>query len=291
MSTDHLRLADPLERALTKIATWKMVEAGTTPTLLPLEAFRAIWWDANSMGGQSKVAADMLKTIRLEDQRYIAELAVEETPRPKENKAPWCPEGEHGLHALENAVGPDIFPAVFGFINKRRLARSKSAMLSKEKLLAERAQCQYCQESKSPGLSTPGIYYAPPGAGKTTAQNRELLVGLDTDWIGKGVTWRELSPMLNLGIPILTNQREGFLGSSFKVIGGYNHHLRIGPRRKPFVSYSAVEAMVRAQPKNFLFFKMRENEYFTDNVLKFQIVHILQQMIAEYSINRVDRCF
>lgn len=132
-----------------------------------------------------------------------------------------------------------------------------------------------------------GVYYAPPGAGKTTAQNREYLIAYDTDWIGKGITWREVSPLLRWKIPILTNQCEGFVGSGLKVVGVYNHHLTTTPDGKPYVTFEAVESMQRVQMVNFNFTRIPETQYFSDNVLTMQIKHVLHQMIAEYAMDRL----
>lgn len=184
------------------------------------------------------------------------QMKIEQVPKPKEAERRvifWFPEGEHGLHALQNAMGPDVFKQILSFTNARRRDRGNPERLTLEKIDAERRKCEYCHQPPYPDTSVLGIYYAPPGARKTTAQKEEYLIAYDTDWIGKGITWREVSPLLRWKIPILTNQCEGFVGSGLKVTGVYNHHLRTAPDGTPYVTFEAVESMQKVQRVNFNF--------------------------------------
>lgn len=113
-------------------------------------------------------------------------------------------------------MGPDIFRQILSFTNARRRDRGNPERITLDKLDVERRKCEYCHPPPYPDPSVLGVYYAPPGAGKTTTQNKEYLIAYDTDWIGKGMTWREVSPLLRWKIPILTNQCEGFVGSGPK---------------------------------------------------------------------------
>lgn len=290
LSRENIRLAEPLERALTMIATWRMVHAGTTPTLLPYDTFKTVWWDATENGTTAKVSKDMLDRMPWHDVKRITQMKIEQVPKPKEAERRvifWFPEGEHGLHALQNAMGPDIFRQILSFTNARRRDRGNPERITLKKLNIERRKCEHCHEPPYLDTSVLGVYYAPPGAGKTTAQNREYLIAYDTDWIGKGITWREVSPLLRWKIPILTNQCEGFVGSGLKVVGVYNHHLRTTPDGKPYVTFEAVDSMQRVQRVNFNFTRIPETQYFSDNVLPMQIKHVLHQMIAEYAMDRL----
>lgn len=290
LSNENLRLAEPMERALTMIATWRLAHSSVTPTLLPYDTFKTVWWDAAENGSTSKLAKYMLERLSLADAQKVRRMHIEQTPTPKLTERQVIfdyPQGEHGLHALQNAVGPDIFKQVLSFINGRRRDRGCHEKITLDMIQSERNVCTHCHPGPHPGLSALGVYYAPPGTGKTTAQDKEYLVALDTDWIGKGITWREMSPMLNKKIPILTNQCEGFIGSGLKVVGVYNHKLRLAPNGKPYTTFEAVEAMQRVQRVNYDFSQIPENQYFADHVLKMQIKQVLQRMIAEYTIDRL----
>lgn len=290
-SRANVRMPDPLETALSRIASWRLVQSDTSPTLLPFDTFKTVWWNAAENGGTSKLATDMLQRLNLADRQQIAELRAREIPevRPQQQHIIlWYPHSDHGLHALQRAVGKDEFNKLLRFINRARQRRGTNERIKLEEIELRKSSCEYCKtERPKRQLSQPGIYYAPPGIGKTTAMNEELIVGLDTDWIGSKVTWHELSPVLNMRIPIITNQSEGFVGSGLKVIGVYNEDIRQDTHGIPYTTIEAIEANAKAQTRNYNLTRVKRDTYFADWTLHMQVGHILQQMIAEHCINRM----
>lgn len=290
LTTAKVRLADPLEIALTRIATWRLVDSGTTPTLLPLDVFTAIWWQADAHGGEKRVAQQLLERLQEHDREFISRLrhiqSTEAQP-PKEGVLLWYPESDHGVHALRKAMAENDFRELLRFVNKARKRRGETRHITYQDIIRKEAKCKHCSARKTPRkLSTRGIYFAPPGFGKTTALNEELLVGFDTDWIGRGVTWRELSPLLTAEIPIITNQHAGFIGSGLKVHGAFHTDVRLDVRGIPFTTKEQLRAVQATQPKNLDFEEEKDEVYFADVALKLQIKQILQLLIADYSVNK-----
>jgi len=60
---------------------------------------------------------------------------------------------------------------------------------------------------KPSGTSYHGVYYSPPENGKSNALNKELFIGLDTDWLITMLDFQTvIEPFIKLGIPVITNQ-------------------------------------------------------------------------------------
>lgn len=285
----NVRLPDPLEAALSRIATWRLAKSETSPTLLPYDTFKTIWWNAAETGGVTKLAQDMLQRLNLADRKRIAEMQTRELPvtQPEQGRVIyWFPQGDHGLHTLRKTLGEDEFRKVLRFINRARLRRNTDARVTLTQITERQSRCRHCKILRPQRrLSQPGIYYAPPGIGKTTALNEELLIGVDTDWIGTQVTWLEMSPLLNMRIPIITNQSVGFVGSGMKIVGVYNENIRLDEFGVPYTTVGIIEAHAKAQPRNYDLTRVAAETHFADYVLHMQIKHVFQQMIAEHCIN------
>lgn len=185
----------------------------------------------------------------------MEELKSREIPVARQNQNAivyWYPESDHGFHTLKRVLGDDEFNKVLRFINSARIKRGETRKISLANLEDKVSQCAHCEQgTSSRKLSNLGIYYSPAGIGKTTAMTRELLVGVGTDWIGKGITGHELSPLLIMKIPIITNQSEGFIGSGLKAIGVYHNNLRCDEDGIPYTTIPAIESSAKCQPKNF----------------------------------------
>lgn len=285
----NVRMPDPLETALTRIASWKLTKSDTSPTLLPFDTFKTVWWSAAENGGTSKLAHDMLERLNLADRQHVAEMRTREIPetKPTQNKIVyWFPHSDHGFHTLYRALGHDEFNKVLRFLNNARRQRGAQDRIKMEDISRKIESCILCQANGPHRLmSHPGIYYAPPGIGKTTAMDKELLIGFDTDWVGTGITWYELSPLLNMKIPIVTNQNEGFVGSALKIVGTYHANIRTDEWGIPYTTVANIEAHAKAQPINCDFTRVDDGTHLADWILHMQVKQVLQNMIAEHCIN------
>lgn len=280
-----LRFADPVHNMLHDIIQWRLVDNNTTPILLPYETFKAIWWSPKDVALLSK---DLLKTMKFSNVSQLVHKREDQTPKIKdEGKRVLLnfPESDHGFHQLMSALQHQE-KAVFNWMNKQRASIGKSTdMISYDVYQAKKRTCKACKLGKYSGLSVSGIYYAPPGGGKTTTLNRGLLVAFDTDWIGVGITWREYGFLLRRGIPILTNQPEIFIGCGLKIIGILPHDIR-KVSGVPLDTYKHLRHWANQHSRNVLFIDVKRGEYLAHYVLRLQSIQLIQQMIANYSINQ-----
>lgn len=289
------RLPNLIERIMVRVTMWKMVDAQQTPILLPYQAFKRVWWEKNAKGSVSAVAKELLAQLTQAD-RLDIQAAREQNrvsvPEKQQKKLLDFPHSEHGMHNLKWALSDAHFEEVWAFINRHRVLVGKpSDAISKTELAERMRKCNICTKIKSgifktPKISHPGIYYAPPGLGKTTAMNRGLLIGLDTDWLGVGPTWEDYAPILNLGIPIVTNQYNVFIGSGLKIIGVIGDHIREDSEGNPFTTVAKLQEFERYHSKDVIFIYVKAGKYLADKLHMIFLMQIMQSMIATYAINQ-----
>jgi hypothetical protein len=109
------------------------------------------------------------------------------------------------------------------------------------------------------------VYYAPPGAEKTTAASKELFIGFDTDWIGTGITWKVLTLLFREEVPIITNQESIFFGSGIKVVGIVKKRIRDRLDRK-----ERIKAVHKSHWKNFIPEEVHDRTFMSDCLLNVQ---------------------
>jgi hypothetical protein len=126
------------------------------------------------------------------------------------------------------------------------------------------------------------VYYAPPGAEKTTAASKELFIGFDTDWIGTGITWKVLTLLFREEVPIITNQESIFFGSGIKVIGIVKKRIRDRLDRK-----GRIKAEHKSHRKNFILEEMHDRIFMSDCLLNLQIHNVIQRMTISYALNQM----
>lgn len=275
-----MKMANPLEEMLVKFARLRMVADGMTPTLLPYDAFRILWWKQES----DVQARHLLNRLDEPLRKAVVQRLNDYTPKvEKKEILLFYPQSDHGLHALHKALDESDFRRVLSLTNRlRKKIDPTTEHVSYRHVIDKEAECEFCANNKQPHLSVFGVYYAPPGAGKTTAQNRELFVGFDTDWIGLGFTWRDVVLLFKLGIPIITNQEQIFFGSGIKVFGIAKAKIRRG-----LDTISRIRESARNYEKDFGLQEVQKKEYMSDWILRLQISSIIQQMVINYSFNQM----
>lgn len=281
------RLPDPVESLLRLIGSMALMEKGSTPYLLPMDLFQQYWWrDEDRTPDQLKaIFYDFNKTERdrVDDVRSTLEPKVS----AKEILLDF-PDSDHGLHSLMRLVGENESFTWIKWINKQRTKLdSRARLITKESLNERIKACEFCKHPSTAGMSVPGIYYAPPGGGKTTAQNLELLIGFDTDWIGIGLNWTDYGWILKKRVPIITNQPEIFIGSGVKIIGIVKQRIRLGCDGKPLDSASRLMRWAKEHDRSVYFIKAKDNKYFSDYALTLQMLAMVQSIISDHTINKL----
>lgn len=285
--THSQRLADPIEQQMHKIVRLQLANDGQTPILLPYDIYMAIWWGIDS---DRPFALSMLKAIGKNEAKDMK--ALQRTLVPKVTRKEVLldfPDSDHGLHALLDSVNTSDRGEIIKFINISRTKLNPAARRINETTLRRRIRnCEQCKNRVyQPALAYPGIYYAPPGGGKTTAQNLELLTGFDTDWIGVGLNWTHYSIILQKRIPIITNQPEIFIGSGVKIVGIVPKHIRKGLDGKPLDDQQRILRWGKDQWRNTCLIKSGKGEYLADYAVELMMLSMLQQMVANYAINKL----
>lgn len=286
------RLPTVIEQVMIHVVHWRMVDASLTPILLPFEAFKKVWWQNSSRSAQTHIARELLSqltTIERNAIRQKSEQNVVRIPTPQWKKLLDFPHSDHGLHNLRHALSDAHFQEVWSFINRWRSKVGKhSDTIALTALKSKMETCDYCKRrDKSFQLkpSVLGIYYAPPGLGKTTTMDKDLLIAFDTDWIGIGPTWIDYSPLLNLGIPIVTNQYTAFIGCGLKIIGVIGPQIRKDTHGNPFTTMGKLKKYQIEHPKEVYFIQVTRYKYLAHYIARIQMLHSLQALISNYAIN------
>jgi len=280
-----LLLPDPMHNMLHNILKWKMVDNNQTPILLPFETFKAIWWSSKD---QAALGKELLRDMKYHEVMQIVHMREDQTPEIKDEGKKVLlnfPDSDHGFHQLIYAL-KDQGKTIFNWMNKQRSKLGlPTDQINYERYKRKTLKCKSCRRGHFPGISVPGVYYAPPGGGKTTALNNGVLVGFDTDWIGVGLSWRDYTYLLRKGIPIITNQPEIFIGSGVKIIGILKKHIR-EVNGKPLDTYQHLRQWASQHSRNVLFIDVKDDEFLTHYATKLQSLQLMQSIIANHAINQ-----
>lgn len=125
---------------------------------------------------------------------------------------------DHNLHKLLYNTGDWSIVKVIS-----KIRNDKANNITKRVVRAAMMECSSCNNmtTRFP-LSELGIYYSPPGNGKTTAIKFGHFVGFDTDWLVTGLRYSDVLPILRKKIPILTNQYMICQGAGVPCVGFVN---------------------------------------------------------------------
>lgn len=187
---------------------------------------------------------------------------------------------DHGLHLLMLARTDwiDIFHTI---INMRKPYDHGST--TTEDLGRHMNMCYRCQriarhakiETPSdqfayirPNSTFPGVYYAPPGNGKTTVMERGLFIGIDTDWLLRNSDFNNvIAPFLKFNLPIITNQYGLAVNAGQKFIGCYSPSLlRTDDSGQPYTTQDEVELASELFKQDACFYKT--DGYVYDNLVQ-----------------------
>lgn len=150
--------------------------------------------------------------------------------------------------------------------------------------------CKLCKKSGPQSWSTPGIYYAPPGNGKTTALEKGFLAAFDTDWLTSGIHEQELTFLLERNIPIVTNQYTAFGNGMTKMIGFFNpDHVRLRPMDgEPFTEIKDVENFAKQNSQQFSLLTYSANTYLYHRLLDMRLCLYLSSYTKRRFITRLQ---
>lgn len=250
-----VQLSSPEAKAIQKLTAIQMVtQESLPPTLLTFEKFRDQWWKTPTHDRAMKILFESDQPYHILNS-IVRGLKVQDNPQPPQ----WLNLGtspspdliqtntqvvqDHGLHALMR-VRHDRHE-IFRLISTIRSEANPEGLLSPTQLAQAMTDCPLCS-TKPRGLSTsfPGVYYSPPGNGKTTSLEHETFIGIDTDWLLKNSTFDNIMrPFLAKSIPIITNQYHLAAASGTRFFGAFNpNNLRINPLTNlPYTTLTEIE--------------------------------------------------
>lgn len=160
---------------------------------------------------------------------------------------------DHSFHVfMQHCPSPGLALAL---INESRTRCGPQYRISLDMLNRAMKNCQPCKRSAhlpKRGLSQVGLYYSPPGGGKSTAQTEEIIIAIDTDWIAEyspPVFHETLATFLFHNMPVVTNQHSLATSCGLKMAGSYNlAHLRLNPATGlPYTSESEIRGSIAHQ--------------------------------------------
>lgn len=278
-----------IERNLTEIVQWKLAKTGRTPTLLPYETYKEVWWNIDVNGGSTELSTHIVSLMRTRARDIVAQREIE-VRKPVAKRYFFPSEdilNDHGFHTFMRSQ-QSTMGDILKYLNRlRRQVGYYKKNLRVGEVERSMSDCEKCRQSDvCPQTSPFGIYCAPPGAGKTTAQEKETLVGFDTDWVGIGPTWRDYSYLLRKGIPIITNQVSLFRGAGVKIQLAVKRAIRKDAHGRPMADYREVVQLGRDNPDTYVLYKMRSDEFLSDYVVQMTAMAHLQVVNQTLLINK-----
>lgn len=216
-------------------------------------------------------------------------------------------ETEHGFHAfirnvgdprtMVNAINKTRTKAHNSFWKKekeRKGMNSKSFVGLKDPRPNEHVRIKYnvvvesmntcikCRRHDGTRMSAPGIYYAPPGSGKTTVLDEEYLVAMDTDWLCSGLNIDMVKLFLNMGYPLITNQYNAFYGAPIKMMMFMNiEKMRKMENGKYFTEPDVIKEYARCNKNQSTLMRGYNNVYLAHRMLQMRIANYLSGLTVK----------
>lgn len=192
----------------------------------------------------------------------------------------------HDFHVAAHLLGASLTPALSVINEIRRGATDYSHArdyITRKKLIVEMQRCILCNKPLPKGWSTPGIYFAPPGCGKSTALEQCFLTGIDTDWLTSGLRESEVSFFLERNIPIITNQFSCFTNGLNKMIGFVNPEIfRKRPDMgDPFLDIADIRNRSIAERTQFTVLHYTGSVYLVHRLLDMRIALYLAEYVRK----------
>lgn len=192
---------------------------------------------------------------------------------------------DHGFHNLMRVRNDRKL--ILKIINKIR--RTYTSKITSTMIHQAISDCPHCRTAPKWATTTyPGIFYSPPGNGKTTSMKWNMFIGIDTDWLLKHSSYDEMcQPFVKLGIPIVTNQYSLIIDTDQKMFGAFSpHHLRTRNGR-PYTTIEEIQSAMLASQGDLVV--MYTRGYLASNLLHVLMMQYVHDVIKQhaYSMNRV----
>lgn len=261
-----------------------LAQENQTYELIPFDIFSAGLWDKgpqsalNALKDRSKTVKNLVSQL----EKTREETVEDKLLNSKQNEIIYDSESvitDHGFHTFLDASNQ-----TFRWLNKINRIRGKASNYSLSQNIRHkdiekaRTKCEQC--IKRPGkrsLSVPGIYYAPPGSGKTTCATNESFVGLDTDWLTSKLHWSQISDFLFENVPIITNQIHAFHNSGMLITGSVViEHIRKNTRGKPFTTEKELKEAKAVHRHTILKIRKESNTYLERSLLQMYFIQYIR---------------
>lgn len=269
------RLSNSETQVLRRLTALRMTLDSQPPIKLNFNDFMKVWWNKPGSTAAWEIFNNEFTPIR-----DITREEKEKAPMPqatwltmKPTKRTECVmkseiiSQHHGLHALLRVREDRLI--ILQVINSIRI----DDPITIDQLVDAISHCLDCRISPT-YVATPspvGVYYSPPGNGKSTALRDEYFIGVDTDWLTKEDFFnRECAPFLRMNLPIVTNQYELAINSGIKFIGSFNDkNLRTDPYGSQFTTRSEIELAIDKIGNDLCtLVYSRDGYYFSDSLVQ-----------------------
>lgn len=266
------QLTMPEVEYVRRLAGLRLLSQGLTPRKLSFEEFKTRWWNTESSATAYDIAheqpsiADELGIVRRSLPPAKPQWIVESTAATEVILPSTAVAADHGLHAILLAV-PDG-PRVLKTINSVRKLDPDHDLVCPNQIAKAMETCPYCVgDTPKTGPTPTGVYYAPPGNGKTTCQDRHLFCGIDTDWLVKMSSFQHIiAPFLEMDLAVITNQYHLATNAGEKFIGLFSsHHLRKNLFGAPFTPESEIDHAIHTFSADLAILKA--HGYLAENML------------------------
>lgn len=290
LSRGLMEFPTPISKLLSLIMSWSSEKTETTPMMLPFEVYKEVWWSLNAEGQDTQLST-VLKDRMNACERGVIASKLEGTKRPKDARYFFSTQDvleDHSFHVFMTAVKNIETGVLFRWMNlQRRKIGLEGETLKMRNFEIAKAKCSKCDDVAH-SMSVFGIYCAFPGAGKTTAQTKGLLVGFDTDWIGIGPTWLDYSILLRKEIPIITNQLHTFDGCGVKIQFMLKKSIRLDSHGRPMGDYTKALDFAKSKRANYVVHLMEEKEFVEHYALRAQLSAHIQWLGMVSFINHTQ---
>lgn len=258
----------------------RLATEGLPPTRLSFAEYKMLWWgkegtdQARTLLGSRTLPRFSVQLLDKVERQLSVDSGLEFSMTEQTvvfNHADEI-ENQHGFHvALRTYHEPK---ELIHKINQSR-HRVGGEKLSSHRIGRAMLTCERCigspniRQARHPQM----LIYAPPGMGKTTAMDEELITGIDTDWLVRGTNFKnELSWFWNQGFTIITNDITKVLSARTKVFGFANYNvLRKTPDGKTtYTSKEEVENVFKSLGNDGLLFTS-DTSYLGDQLFKMMI--------------------
>lgn len=274
-----------------RLAGIRLISKGITPRQLSYDEFRTKWWGQESeatahslLQEQTTISEEMgllKQSLPPAKPQWVADTNGEvDTILPSHTVA-----NDHGLHAVLLATHNGA--RILKTINRIRLLSPVQDPIEPQDIAEAIRMCPRCTgDPPATGPTLPGVYYAPPGNGKTTCLNERHFCGVDTDWLVKMSDFQTvIAPFLQLDVAVITNQYHLATNAGEKFFGLFDAaHLRLDPTGKPFTPEHEIQYAVQTYGADLAI--LLEHNYLTNNLLSLYRCNYIYRLAREKFLPR-----